>query len=257
MSADLEASRVHLRVQVLLVHQLPRLLLCVALRDEEDAGTSIHNKQIERHVAVLQLHASVPAQRGQLGRVGSGLENEGAHGVIGEARDDDGGLAFPPEAHRRRPLDRKGSHHVVRLEVQMVDGRVGAEAVIPRAEKGVRRLGHHLDRHLKQVGLDLLRQVVQHSRDQQHVPVLDRADVDHHQVGAVVEHLGVAQVGARVRGRVELEQRLLLRCLGEVELGGVEGLLHEVHAELGGALFQRTSLVQLRHEADSPGDHLG
>ena len=129
----------------------------------------------------------------------------------------------------------------------------------PRAERSDRREDPSSERtSLTTTGTlpHLLRKLLEHAGHQQHVAVLDGADVDEHQIG-VGGHCGVLDV-ARVRltGGLELKQHLLLGDLGEVELAVVKRLHHLVRAELRGALLCRPPLVELRNELEATGHHL-
>lgn len=151
--------------------------------------------------------------------------------------------------HGRGALNRVGHLEEVPLEVEVVDRAKRAQGVVPQAEVGALHLPCTLQREQQGRLVHHLGDAVVHAGDQQHVAVLDRRHVDEHQVGrGPALRLGVV-VGVVHRARGELEQHLLHGGLLEVELAGVEGLHHLVHAELRGPLLAGTPLVELSNEA--------
>mmetsp|Transcript_35757 Transcript_35757/g.88005 ORF Transcript_35757/g.88005 Transcript_35757/m.88005 type:complete len:306 (+) Transcript_35757:1693-2610(+) len=159
-----------------------------------------------------------------------------------------------------RALDGERFHQVIRLEVQVVDGGVRSEGVVADAEVGVAGLRGHVQRGEQRGRDDALGQPLGDARAQQHVAVLDGADVDEHHGGRVGRQRGRRVVLAAVQAhapRLEAEQDLLLVRLGEVELAAVELLAHLVHGELGGALLGGAAFVELCHEPVLARDNLG
>ncbi len=69
-------------------------------------------------------------------------------------------------------------------------------------------------------------EAVQDTGDQQDMSILNGADVDEDQVGALADRgRGRVRHAAR-RRRIKLEQHLLLQCFLEVKLAFIEGLIH-------------------------------
>ena len=72
-----------------------------------------------------------------------------------------------------------------------------------------------------------LSQLVQNFGDQQHVAVLDGADIDQDEAGAAARWRGWNERQAAAgQSSLKLKQDLLLQCFGEVELGRIPGLTH-------------------------------
>ena len=69
-------------------------------------------------------------------------------------------------------------------------------------------------------------EAIQDTGDQQYMPILDGADVNKHQVGALGDRC-TGRVGQTARGGgIELEQDLLLQSLLEVEFAFIKCLVH-------------------------------
>mmetsp|Transcript_25080 Transcript_25080/g.54565 ORF Transcript_25080/g.54565 Transcript_25080/m.54565 type:complete len:218 (+) Transcript_25080:956-1609(+) len=99
--------------------------------------------------------------------------------------------------------------------------------------------------------------MVQHSRDQEYMTVLDGAHVDDQQVRAIVQNFRRAEIGGtRISAGVKLEKSLLLSSFREVKLAVIKGLFHQIDTELGRAFLRGTALVQLGNEAELTRDHL-
>ena len=64
-------------------------------------------------------------------------------------------------------------HHATHLEVQMVDGGEGAQAVVAHAEAGIIRMSSHLECEEERGCVDALRDAVKHVGDEEDVAILD------------------------------------------------------------------------------------
>uniref|UniRef100_A0A670ZHM1 Calcium and integrin binding 1 n=1 Tax=Pseudonaja textilis TaxID=8673 RepID=A0A670ZHM1_PSETE len=122
------------------------------------------------------------------------------------------------------------------VQVQVVDGGKGAQAVEAQAEAGVGAEEHGLQPRPQGLGGEDLRQGQRRVGDEQHVAPLQRADVDGHQ--------GPGRAGA---GAAQAEEGLLPPDLAEVELPRVEALPDAADL-LGPPPLRRPLDVQLGHQ---------
>mmetsp|Transcript_2766 Transcript_2766/g.4428 ORF Transcript_2766/g.4428 Transcript_2766/m.4428 type:complete len:338 (+) Transcript_2766:973-1986(+) len=234
------------------------------LRDEEDTRAVVGDEQVEGYVPSLQALAARAHQLGEALEAVAKLEAQAAHWVVYHlAHRAAVAVALlvhvAGQATGGRALDGERLHEIVGLEVQVVDGGVRAQRVVSHAEVRVARLGCHVQGGQQELGGDALGEAVGDARAQEHVAVLDGADVDENHGGVCGNRARNVELrrAQRALTLLEAEQNLLLVCLGEVELAAVEVLAHGVHGELGGALLGGAPLVELRHKAKGAGHHFG
>uniref|UniRef100_A0A669PYI0 EF-hand domain-containing protein n=3 Tax=Phasianinae TaxID=9072 RepID=A0A669PYI0_PHACC len=189
--------------------------------------------------------ARVPGQRLQAGarRV---EEQRRRRGLVQEAEPPRGA-----ERLGRRRLHQQRVGQVEAVQMQVVDGGGGPQAVEAHAEAGLGAEQHGLQPYAQQLGGEDLRQAQRRLRQQQHVAALQGADVDRHQ-----HVVRCCRVALSRRSPAQAQQHLPRADLREVELLRVERLRQAAHClrppALGAALR-----VELGQQAHGAGQHAG
>mmetsp|Transcript_5291 Transcript_5291/g.15128 ORF Transcript_5291/g.15128 Transcript_5291/m.15128 type:complete len:450 (+) Transcript_5291:182-1531(+) len=256
MPGNLKDSRINLGLEDVLGQLLPGLALRKGVGQDEDSGALVHDEHVVGNVLGGETLAESPNEDGGILQVATRLKNEAVDGIVDELLDANGGPALLLLRDQRRPRALQGHRRgeVVGLEVEVVDGGIGAERVVADPEVRVVGFVGQLEGQQQGVRRDQLGELVQDPRHEEDVAVLDGGDIDYHQVGGSRDHKGLLKLDVRVFVQLFLkrEQNLTLPRLAKVELGLVEALDHLVHLKLGWPLLRGASLVQLGDKAHAP-----
>jgi hypothetical protein len=107
--------------------------------------------------------------------------------------------------------------------------------------------------------IDPLRQAVKNTRNQQHMAILYRTNIDGNNTGRIlrVNRHAREELNLGIFTSFKLEEQLFLANFSEVEFAAIKRLQHLIYTELSWPLLQVTTLVKLSNETILPRDNFG